>query len=163
MSDNKYKDALLRVMKDYKITAGAVRRMTGLDINETTEDMKKATILLHTMLCETCGRGCIFLEEETSPIEDGDTWSRKAHLAWLSRSKDLAKGHGLDDKNFLFAVTRSISAMEGVTSFPAEILCILILFIKAHLRQGQRVATAPERKDDQERGLLAKSSDQESS
>ncbi len=163
MSDNKYKDALHKLVKGDMVSVAAVKEITGIDLLETSEDMKKATILLHTMLCENCGRGCIFLEEETSPIEDGDTWSRKAHLAWLSRSKDLAKGHGLDDKNFLFAVTRSISAMEGVTSFPAEILCILILFIKAHLRQGQRVATAPERKDDQERGLLAKSSDQESS
>lgn len=156
MSD-KYENALRKLVKDEVISSHAVKRITGLDLEELSEDMKKAAGLLHTMLCNKCGGSCQFILEE----QFDDCWEKADHKVWLQEAKDLATNLALiSDEDLLFAVTRAVSGMQSVSSFSKKALCILMLFLKAHLRQAQKAATAQARKDDQAHGPEGESSDQ---
>jgi len=155
MSD-KYEEALRKLVKEEVITAPTLRRITGLDIDEASDEMRKAVGLLHTMLCEQCGRDCKFINEE----QFQNPWAAESHTIWLRRAFDMAGQYDLDDKDLLNAVTAATSGLQNVSTFSSPALNILMRFIRVHLRQAHKAATAPERKDDQASGLQEGSADQ---
>jgi len=157
MSDE-YKDALFKLVKVEVITPAAVKRITGLDLDEPTKEIKEAATLLHTMICTECGKGCDFIHEE----QFDDPWRRPDHKYWLSKARNVASARKLSDKDLLFAITRAVSGMESVSSFSQDALILLMRFIRAHLRQAQKAATAPAHKDDQVCEPSEEASDQES-
>ncbi len=152
-----YEDALRKLVREEVITPAAVKKITGLDLESPTEEMIKAAGLLHTMLCEMCGEGCTFIQEE----QREDPWSMTSHMIWLSNAKDIANMYKLDDEAFLNTITAATSGLQNVSTFSRPALSILIKFIKVHLRQAQRAATAPARKDDQGDVPLGEFADQE--
>lgn len=151
-----YENALRKLVREEMVTAAAVKRISGLDLNEVSKDIKDATGLLHTMLCVKCGSGCTYIEEE----QFDNPWNKAAHEDWLSNARGMAGMHHLNDHDFLFAVTRAVSGMQNISSFSGEALNILTFFIRAHLRQAQKAATAPGSMDDQASELEEEVSDQ---
>ena len=154
---NKHEDALRKLITADVVTVNQVKRITGLDLEEVSEEMKKVATLLHTMTCHDCGRVCNFIEESTF----ADEWSKPSHKAWIETAKGISTQYNLSDAQTLAVVTRAVGCMQGMTTLTEPTLDLLITFLKAHLVQVRKAATAPKHKDDQGDGSEEGSSPQE--
>jgi len=154
---DKYEEALRKLIEDEVITSKALKRITGLDMEEPTDDTKEAARLLHTMLCDKVSDECQFFDEEMFD----DCWEKPEHKQWLALAEKDTKIYGLSRRDYLRVVTKAVAGMQSVSALPEAALSLLVSFIRAHLRQVRRSAIAPAHKDDQVSELEGEVSDQE--